>query len=64
MAMKRFVCVLTFSESARFLQYFKLKVVLAVEKKQLERLDFLIKVVTKYTAVDLEMTSECSGNLN
>jgi hypothetical protein len=64
MAMTRFVCVLIFSESARFLYYFKPKVVLAVEKKQLERLDFLIKVVTKYTSVGLEMTSDCSGNLN
>jgi hypothetical protein len=41
MAIKRFVCILTYSESVRLVFYFKLKVVLAVEKKRLEKLGFL-----------------------
>lgn len=43
--MKRFVCVLAYSGSERFVLYFKLKVVLASEKKRSEKLGFLIKVV-------------------
>jgi hypothetical protein len=45
MAMKRFVCVLAYSGSERFVLYFKLKVVLASEKKRSEKLGFLVKVV-------------------
>jgi hypothetical protein len=35
MTMKRVLCLLTFSESSRFGIYFKLKIVLAVEKELL-----------------------------